>query len=309
MWKIVLVSSVVVTASPVDDNEIDSGKSIDLSYLGPSIFGTPSENVGKKLENWNESSPQNPEELGEYLEGDILFPEKGRNGLISKATRWKEGVVPYEISPFYPPKDVQMIKRAMEIYHKYTCIKFRPRTSSDPDYVSIVNRNTGCWSSVGRIKGRQEVNLQSPHCTTKVGTPMHELMHALGFVHEQNRWERDDYVSIVWGNIKKGHEGNFNKADKGSTDGFGVPYDYRSVMHYSPSAFSVNGQSTIIPKDSSKNVKMGQRDGFSKGDIMKINAMYGCPNKAPGGGDPDKVSGSESGGGGGLLSFLFQIVN
>jgi hypothetical protein len=106
---------------------------------------------------------------------------------------------------------------------------------------------------VGRIKGRQEVNLQSPHCTTKVGTPMHELMHALGFVHEQNRWERDDYVSIVWGNIKKGHEGNFNKADKGSTDGFGVPYDYRSVMHYSPSAFSVNGQSTIIPKVSQSN--------------------------------------------------------
>lgn len=24
---------------------------------------------------------------------------------------------------------------------------------------------------------------------------------------------------------------------------------------------------------------MGQRDGFSKGDITKINAMYNCPEK------------------------------
>lgn len=77
---------------------------------------------------------------------------------------------------------------------------------------------------------------------------MHELMHALGFVHEQNRWERDDFVTIAWQNIKNGHEGNFKKADKGSTDGFGVAYDYRSVMHYSPTAFTTNGKATIIPK-------------------------------------------------------------
>lgn len=32
-------------------------------------------------------------------------------------------------------------------------------------------------------------------------------------------------------------------------------------------------------QDPSKVEKMGQRDGFSKGDITKINAMYGCPEK------------------------------
>lgn len=109
-------------ASPLD-NEIDS-TSVDISYLGPSIFGQPRESVGKTLESWDENHPENPEELGEYAEGDILFPETSRNGLVSKTTRWKDGVVPYEISLFYPPKDVQTIKRAMDIYHKYTCIKW-----------------------------------------------------------------------------------------------------------------------------------------------------------------------------------------
>lgn len=53
---------------------------------------------------------------------------------------------------------------------------------------------------------------------------------------------------------------------------------------------------------------MGQRDGFSRGDIIKINAMYGCSNKAPGG-DEIVGGGNSGGGGGGLLSFLFQIVS
>lgn len=46
----------------------------------------------------------------------------------------------------------------------------------------------------------------------------------------------------------QGHENNFNKADKGTTTGFGVPYDFRSVMHYSNTAFSIDGRPTIIPK-------------------------------------------------------------
>lgn len=82
--------------------------------------------------------------------------------------------------------------------------RFRKRTAADTDYISIVNTNTGCWSSVGRIGGKQELNLQSPSCTSRVGTPIHELMHAAGFLHEQNRAERDDFVSIAWQNIKRG---------------------------------------------------------------------------------------------------------
>lgn len=49
-----------------------------------------------------------------------------------------------------------------------------------------------------------------------------------------------------------GHDNNFEKASRETTDDFGVDYDYGSVMHYSSFAFSKNGEPTIMPKVSSR---------------------------------------------------------
>jgi Astacin (Peptidase family M12A) len=135
----------------------------------------------------------------------------------------------------------------MGVYHDLTCIRFVPWNGRDSDYVSIENSNTGCWASVGRTGGRQVVNLQSPACLNKPGTALHELMHTVGFLHEQNRFERDNYVDILWQNVDKGREENFKKIPA-STALTEVPYDYDSVMHYSTMAFSSNGQPTINTK-------------------------------------------------------------
>jgi Astacin (Peptidase family M12A) len=171
--------------------------------------------------------------------------------------------------------NMDTIERALIEYHSKTCIRFVPRRASDRDYISIESGSSGCWSSVGRIGGKQVVNLQTPGCVSKIGTVIHELLHVLGFLHEQNREERDGFVIIKKNNIKSGYEINFAKAKAGETTGFCVNYDYGSVMHYSPTAFSKNGQPTIEAKSKSSG-KMGQRDGFSKKDIEKVNKMYKC---------------------------------
>jgi len=43
-------------------------------------------------------------------------------------------------------------------------------------------------------------------------------------------------------------------------------------MHYPATAFSKNGQPTIVPKQNG--VMIGQRDGLSAGDIAAVKLMY-----------------------------------
>ncbi|UJR10624.1 hypothetical protein I4U23_014821 [Adineta vaga] len=95
---------------------------------------------------------------------------------------------------------------------------------------------------------------------------------ALGFWHEQSRTDRDDYVTIDFNNVQPGREHNFNKYSASATDTLDLPYDYNSVMHYSKTAFSINGLPTIITKDS--NVWIGQRNALSANDIEEIRRYY-----------------------------------
>lgn len=138
------------------------------------------------------------------------------------------------------------VLNAMQEYHDKTCIRFRPFVATDDGWVHIKQDYSGCWSSVGKRSQGQIVNLGSDKCR-RHGVIIHELMHAIGFYHQQSASERDDFIKIHWENIKRGREHNFNKYNESVVTNFEVVYDYESVMHYSPRAFSKNGEITIEP--------------------------------------------------------------
>lgn len=73
---------------------------IDLSHMGEKIYGEPDEVNGETLRNFSpDNDTVNPEELGNYAEGDILFVKSdARNGVRSPAKRWPNGRVPYKIA-------------------------------------------------------------------------------------------------------------------------------------------------------------------------------------------------------------------
>lgn len=105
---------------------------------------------------------------------------------------------------------------------------------------------------------------------------MHEFIHALGFYHMQSSYDRDDYLIIYFENISAGTESNFEKYNSNEVSKYGVKYDYDSVMHYPSTAFSKNGQATIVTIDPKYNKRIGQRIGLSRRDIEKLNRMYEC---------------------------------
>jgi hypothetical protein len=76
-------------------------------------------------------------------------------------------VIHYNLS-FLDGQQRAIIKAAMQEFHDKTCVKFRPWTGRQPHFVSIENRKTGCWSALGRIGGKQRLNLQTPGCTYQV---------------------------------------------------------------------------------------------------------------------------------------------
>lgn len=134
----------------------------------------------------------------------------------------------------------------MQEYHDRTCVRFRPYTKNDTNWIEVKSDYSGCWSSVGMRTGGQVVNLNSPRCV-RHGVAVHELMHAIGFFHQQSSADRDEHVHINWENIREGREMNFKKYNSSAVNDFEVGYDYDSVMHYGAKAFSKNGQRTIEP--------------------------------------------------------------
>ncbi|XP_035230606.1 astacin-like metalloprotease toxin 1 [Stegodyphus dumicola] len=139
---------------------------------------------------------QNPDLFG----GDMLGVDvSDRNVIPHPHLRWTNKKVPYVIDPSLI-RYTGVISQAMDDYHKKTCVKFVPRTL-EANYIRIF-AGQGCYSNVGMIGGQQPVSL-GQGCMFK-GTIVHELGHALGFFHEQNRSDRDEYLTIYWENIQTG---------------------------------------------------------------------------------------------------------
>ncbi|KAJ0061259.1 hypothetical protein NL108_013934, partial [Boleophthalmus pectinirostris] len=213
----------------------------------------------------------------EFLEGDVILP-KSRSALKctshSYSCLWPKSSngkveIPYVLSDKYDSTELSEILRALKDFEMKTCIRFVPR-QKETAYLNFEPRY-GCASLLGRIGDKQLVTLQRFGCV-QLGIIQHEVMHALGFHHEHNRSDRDQYVRINWDNIMSSFSYNFEKAD---TDNLATPYDYSSIMHYSKDAFGKNWADTITPIPN-PNVQIGQRDRLSDLDVLRINHLYRC---------------------------------
>ncbi|KAK7862073.1 hypothetical protein R5R35_011492 [Gryllus longicercus] len=229
----------------------------------------------------DEDSPD-PLEVAGLFEGDIAGVNasqvaQGRNAIRSLQMRWPRGIVPYVISASFGVYERSVIAASFLEFHRLSCIRFVPRTSQ-LDYIYL-QKGVGCSSHVGRSGSGQPISL-APGCVYK-GIVIHELLHALGFWHEQSRGDRDDYVTVLWHNIQRGMEHNFQKFSWNVMQTLGMPYDTGSVMHYGMYSFSRDRRSpTIVPRKPGIQV-LGQRRGFSKPDLLKLNKLYECQGRDP----------------------------
>ncbi|KAK2913933.1 hypothetical protein Q8A67_002332 [Cirrhinus molitorella] len=206
--------------------------------------------------------------------GDIAVTKGFRNAdpCTSRECKWERSrngkvYVPYVIASQFSPDEKKVIKQGLRFFARVSCIRF-VQHEGQRDFLHIKS-DSGCYSYVGRIGGEQVVSLERPGCVYRSAVH-HELLHALGFQHEQDRSDRDEHVKILFENIIPEYTAIFEKID---TINLETPYDYSSVMHYSKTAFSKNNEPTIIPIPDS-NVEIGEAQRMSSIDILRINRLY-----------------------------------
>ncbi|KAH7731008.1 astacin protease precursor [Aphelenchoides avenae] len=200
-----------------------------------------------------------------------------RNGVASVVKKWPNGRIPYVLSAQYNERERAILARAFQEYHARTCIRFTPKTAFDRDFLYI-GKIDGCYSDVGRAGGRQELSLDDG--CLQYDTIIHELMHSVGFYHEHERWDRDQYITILWPNIDREAYDQFGRVDLTESSYYEQPYDYHSIMHYDSMAFSKNGRETLVAKHPGMTAIIGSAVDFSPVDMVKIRKMYQCPSTA-----------------------------
>lgn len=111
-----------------------------------------------------------------------------------------------------------------------------------------------------------------------MGIATHELLHAIGMVHEHQRADRDTYLTINTNNLtSKGLDNIASRHD--ATDMAEMSaFDYGSIMMYpqyiSDPTFVYNTSQPVFYLTRSSTVTPGQRNGLSTLDIQTINTRY-----------------------------------
>lgn len=238
---------------------------------------------------------------GDILVGEIPRVQGGQIPAVVLADRgrlWPNCEVPFDFDTTFfgqqpnETANARAIRQAVRAnidaaiadWNNSAAITWRRRKESDSDFVVFTPRTNLCVgpmgsitcgrSPLGRQGGAQQILFSRPTATGNVlasGTFMHEMGHAVGLSHEHTRIDREDFVDIQWPAIIPGFLGNFRQRSNSSRE-LGA-YDYGSIMHYGPRAFSADGSATIVPLRSG--VTIGQRTALSAGDIAGIKSF--CP--------------------------------
>ncbi|KAH8261862.1 hypothetical protein KR038_006050, partial [Drosophila bunnanda] len=228
-----------------------------------------------------------PELTSGYFEGDIIL-DVDRNGVLIETRQWPNATVPYIISEefdlymFLSYADApfaEYIELAMRIIELSSCVRFVPATDEEA-YLLVIPSTSGCRATLGYGNNVRYIHLipvELDKGCFRLGTIQHELLHSLGFRHQQTSSDRDEYVKIMEENIAEGRENSFSKSEASTFGNYDQPYDYGSILHYAPTAFSKNGEPTIVALKPEGLNQMGQRRKMSDIDISRLNTMYKCP--------------------------------
>lgn len=214
--------------------------------------------------------------------------------------RWPNATVPYGYAPGTPAKLKAEFERAAR--HWNTALQtyrdqHRPggrfprwvRDEGNPERVVVTFGDAGGDGSsayggesefvgFGQNAGTQYLKINAnPDFPRPLGLYLHEMGHVAGLIHEHQRCDRDEAVTI---NGAHAYPDRLNAFTPLCAARYGAytPYDYESVMQYPKKAFSRDGKETITAKSGARAwgdpARMGEQRDLSAGDLTSLVEMY-----------------------------------
>ncbi|XP_066929153.1 zinc metalloproteinase nas-13-like [Clytia hemisphaerica] len=195
-------------------------------------------------------------------------------------------VIPYSFRSDYPNRLRPYVEKAIKSMNQHLRCGYDVWVpySNQAHRVEFI-KDGGCYSLLGKdtSEGNKQPISIDDGCEAK-HIVLHEMMHAMGFYHEQNRFDRDQFIKINWNNIQDGMASQFDKASNNNIFQTSVPYDYMSVMQYSLSSFSKNGQNTMTILKNAQSAKLTAQDlrilgdvpDLSAEDLQEVRAYFNC---------------------------------
>lgn len=209
-------------------------------------------------------------EYNKVGDGKTTTPRSTFTGEFQKL--WPSAVVYYTISNTLNSTNIGL---AINEWESNTPIRFVQRTNQANyvDFTSSPPMGSGS-SQLGMVGGRQEIKLEDNAGFTTI---VHEIGHAVGLMHEQTRADRDQYITVNYGNINSSWASQYDTYSVQGRSGFQIgPFDFNSVMLYRSDNAAARIGGNTAPQ-------MTKKDGFttwtdsyylSQGDIDGVNYLY-----------------------------------
>lgn len=184
--------------------------------------------------------------------GDIIYEiNKPISPFGALARLWPRGELVYSFDPALIDSERAAFVQACTDWASATGVIRCVERTDQRNYVRVVeHEGLGCggtptrrrdWvscSQLGMAGGEQILHVYFQHWGSR-SLLQHEIGHALGLIHEQQRRDRDDFVIVNWSNIDRGDHAQFD-----APEGLGVEnyssYDFDSIMHYDNCTFSLH---------------------------------------------------------------------
>jgi hypothetical protein len=230
------------------------------------------------------------------IDGDILVPTWQYNLLLESRRQkpntpaaifqtnlWPNGIVPFQFNNNVTPLNRTNMINAMAVLQNVANVNFQQcaNNSCSGNFVLISN-STENSSRIGMVSGQQEINISDWFDQFII---VHELLHCLGFWHEHQRADRENYVHVDCANVQGGCQGQIYLGQflpQTSPTAYGY-YDFDSVMHYGRCAFSINCQAgptieVLPPFNAQWQFAIGQRNHLSELDQATVSFLYPFAN-------------------------------